>query len=377
MSKLKKQLDEWVSQQFINKDQAKAIFEFEEAKPSQSWVLYSFLTLGAVVISIGIISLIASNWKNIPDSMKIAGDFTFMGILGFSAFSCWNKGHEVAFEVLLLVFMLFILASIGLISQVYHTGGELYQALMLWSLITAGVAFVSQKFFVPYIWAGAFLGSLTFTLVESPLFLPIFYRSGAPILMWLPLLAALMAIGCRNIAGEVAQTKAFRSISLSCGIFGLILIEARLWTRAANELNLVSYIPGYILLALCLYGIMYSKEYREIQKRVLYGALVFYIIPFHFPLFGVKAEVAYAAFTILTLSTIAIFLASLGERKKFQYFITLVGLRFLILYFEALGSLAQTGFGLIISGLIIIGLVSLWNKYRRPFSIWAEGLVND
>jgi hypothetical protein len=56
-----------------------------------------------------------------------------------------------------------------------------------------------------------------------------------------------------------------------------------------------------------------------------------------------------------------------GARKQkglFNFWTFAAGLRFLILYFEALKGLAITGLGLIVSGFVIIGTALLWNKYR-------------
>ena len=52
----------------------------------------------------------------------------------------------------------------------------------------------------------------------------------------------------------------------------------------------------------------------------------------------------------------------------------LVGIRFLVVYFEAIGGLALSGLGLVISGGIILGGVALWNNNRQRFQKWIVGL---
>ena len=69
MSKLEKALKEWVLLGFIGQDQAKLIREHEFAKPEGSWILSGLLILGASIIGIGVISLVAANWNEIPDSL--------------------------------------------------------------------------------------------------------------------------------------------------------------------------------------------------------------------------------------------------------------------------------------------------------------------
>jgi hypothetical protein len=70
----------------------------------------------------------------------------------------------------------------------------------------------------------------------------------------------------------------------------------------------------------------------------------------------------------------AIYSASLKLHRLFQFFLVAVGIRFFVLYLQALGGLATTGFGLIITGLIIIAMVVAWNKFRRELNAWAERL---
>jgi hypothetical protein len=69
---------------------------------------------------------------------------------------------------------------------------------------------------------------------------------------------------------------------------------------------------------------------------------------------------------------LAVFLASQKERKLFQWILFFMAVRFLVLYFQALGGLATTGGGLILSGGLIIGLTIIWNKYKTQVAIWTE-----
>ena len=135
MSRLEKLLKDWVVNDLISKDQANNIKTHESSKTSHSFILYGFLILGAVVIGIGIISLIAANWVDLTDFFKLSADFILLVALAAGAYRAWEKQRPILFEVLLVSFMLHCLASIGLISQIYHIGGKLYQALLLWSFI--------------------------------------------------------------------------------------------------------------------------------------------------------------------------------------------------------------------------------------------------
>ena len=82
--KIEKKLNEWVSKSLITKEQQASIVNYEKEIASKSnKVLYAFLTFGVLLIGIGIISIIASNWENIPEIVKLCSGLLFMIILGF------------------------------------------------------------------------------------------------------------------------------------------------------------------------------------------------------------------------------------------------------------------------------------------------------
>ncbi|MBC87058.1 MAG: hypothetical protein CL677_07740 [Bdellovibrionaceae bacterium] len=375
MSRLDKMLSDWVANDLISDEQAKKITNHENYKPSHSWVLYGFLILGAATIGIGIISLIAANWNGIPDALKLFVDFALLIALASGSYFAWEKNKPIVFEVLLISFIILCLASIGLISQIYHTGGKLYQALLLWSIITAGVAAASKRSFVPFIWATGFLFGITFAALDSPAFQPIFQKHGSPVAMTIPLISALLAIICRRLGGEGGQTAALRSWTITGGLVALVIAELQLWRHRSIDLGIAAYLPGYVFAALTALGIGMSIDYKKAQKYLLLATLGLYLVPFHFPMFEIQHKISYAFCSVAILATMAVFLASLKHRKLFQIFLVALGIRFLVLYFQALGGLATTGFGLIISGTIIIAMVVVWNRYRKEITTWAEGLV--
>ncbi len=160
MSKLDTALEEWVQSKIISPEQAKQIRDHEAARPENSWVLSGVYALGAIVIGIGIISLIAANWSSIPNFVKIIGDFVLLIIVAGLTVRAAVREKPIQYEAWLLGFLILVLASIGLISQVYHTGGKLFQALLFWSAITFVPMFASRRILVPFLWTAAFVGSL-------------------------------------------------------------------------------------------------------------------------------------------------------------------------------------------------------------------------
>jgi uncharacterized membrane protein len=122
-----------------------------------------------------------------------------------------------------------------------------------------------------------------------------------------------------------------------------------------------------------------SREYRPLQKILLILCLALFLLQQHLPELKDLRQRDWenlwlsAGLTILVMSLMAIFMASLGAQRSFQTFLVIIGIRFFIFYLQALGGLAMTGLGLIVSGVLLISLGVAWNKYRRAISAWVEG----
>lgn len=95
MSKLEKGLKEWVTLGFINQEQANKIHNHELKKPEVSWVLLGLLILGAVIVGLGIISLIAANWYMMPDALKLGLNFLLLVVLAFLTLRSWENKKAI------------------------------------------------------------------------------------------------------------------------------------------------------------------------------------------------------------------------------------------------------------------------------------------
>ncbi len=197
--------------------------------------------------------------------------------------------------------------------------------------------------------------------------------------MAVPLLSGVLAMLSRKYLGEVGLTRAFTVWALIGIIMALFVVEGWFIGYAGcygqPESGFLTYFPNYILAVTAVLGIWSNSAYTHPQKILLMIFLAFYFLPFHLIYVIKDGEIIFALCTLIILGLLAIFLASLKRRKLFQLLIFLIGVRFLILYFQAFGGLAVTGFGLILSGGLIIGMVVYWNKYRLQMATWSEGLL--
>ena len=62
---LEKKLLEWKDNNLLSLEQTNSILEFERNNSKSKIGIFTIITLGCVVLGIGVIALIASNWEEI------------------------------------------------------------------------------------------------------------------------------------------------------------------------------------------------------------------------------------------------------------------------------------------------------------------------
>ncbi len=379
MRKLESSLQEWVAGGIISSEQADRIRSFEDAKPERSWVLSGLLLLGTFIVGVGVISIIAANWENIPDAMKLAGDFAILGGLAYLTAKFWSEEKWAVFDATLSAFMIAVVASIGLISQIFHTGGQLHQALFLWCGLTLAPSLFARHVFPPFMWIGTFLIAVGAGALNSQTMVAIFKESPHALGMVIPLFCGVLTIGARAFLGDGVHTRAFRWWMFLTGLGGVVVSEfADDFFRTTTK-HWLPYLPGFVFALILAVFLGVVREYNRIQRILLGTVIVSFVLHFQIAFLefdsSLVRSVVSATLTIITLTAMAVFMAGLQARRTFQWLLFMIGGRFLVLYFQAFGGLAQTGLGLIISGGIVIGVAMMWNKYRKSLATWAEGIA--
>lgn len=378
--RLEKKLLQWQSQGIIDARQTEQIiaYEAEQHQSKSHWVLYGFLILGTVTTGIGIISLIADNWENIPGSVKLMVDFVLLGLLALGLYRLKESQHSHGFEALLVAYQLLCLASIGLISQVYHIQGDLHQALLTWSVMCFAITLYARRYFAVFLWVSLFLGSLSWSVLGwQATWLNGDFRSAEE-----PSFILLFAVFSSLLLAYLAQffkhfrlMNSFRFWFVVIGICSLIFADIAHWT---NELSSrlfsvtdLFFMPIYLLwFVFVVY--MLLRPLPRFNRLILIIASVLYLLLFRPHWLGASLmesdliQELYAPVLIISVLLLyAIHAASTGQKSLFNLLTFLIGLRFLIVYFEVIGDLALTGIGLMVSGLAIILVAYGWYQYRH------------
>ena len=124
-----------------------------------------FAILGAILVGLGIILIIAHNWDDLSKSIKTF--FAFLPLL-LGQLSCGytllKKKNSKTWRESSSAFLFFAVgASISLVSQVYHIPGDLSSFLLTWMLICLPIVYVMQSSFTSLL----FIAGITYYACQA------------------------------------------------------------------------------------------------------------------------------------------------------------------------------------------------------------------
>ncbi|MEO0339750.1 MAG: DUF2157 domain-containing protein [Bacteroidota bacterium] len=146
---LKKDLAELLEQNIINEETATGIQAFYTQKQERlsNRLFTIFGILGAVLVGLGIILIVAHNWEELSRSVKTVLAFVPLAIGQFAAgYTLLKKPESQAWREGSGAFLfLAIGACIALISQIYQIPGSLADFLLSWMLLALHIIYVLRS----------------------------------------------------------------------------------------------------------------------------------------------------------------------------------------------------------------------------------------
>lgn len=161
MAKFIRELDELVANEIITPDVADKIRGYynrpESSSQGASRLVIAFGIIGALLVGMGIVLIIAHNWDNLSKNVKLAiglGPMLACHIaVGFlvikqSTSKAWTESVAV-----LLVFA--VSTAIAIVSQVYNISGDFPKFLMTWTILTLPIIYVLRSWMASLLyWIG-------------------------------------------------------------------------------------------------------------------------------------------------------------------------------------------------------------------------------
>ncbi len=365
-----RKIQAWQEAGLINADTAARIraWEAEHARPFGLWAL---IALGALAVGLGIVSVVAANWEDIPGQLRLGLHFALMA--GLSLFLWWRG--LAADDDLYSDVQLFILSALGLtffahLGQVYQTSSPLWQPLLAWLVVFSPLLLsYGRGWLVAAMWMAGVLGVTLNHADEhhqpwlldrfdvAPISHPILYwgliasppvivaamaavmrgRSARPRFWWLLEQFAVAAIlaGLSLFILSWAVGREWEYIDGSLVIHGLTLLTGAAVIFLARRTRSGQATAGFLAVGAALHLLQVLMPHSEAWIRSPWLNALFFM--------ALWSAVAYAALHA-------------RWRRIFQIAIGLLATRLIILSFELNENLLESGIGLIVSGLLTLGI---------------------
>lgn len=183
-----KDLPELVDAGIITEEIADKIREYYQNKGEspRNKLFVVFAILGALLVGLGIILIIAHNWDNLSKTTKTV--FAFLPLIigqGLSAFALFKKQDSIAWREGAAAFLFCAVgASISLVSQIYNIPGDVGSYLKTWMLLSLPLIYLMDSSITSLL----YLAGITYYACEEGYW---GYPISEPYLYWLLLLLAL------------------------------------------------------------------------------------------------------------------------------------------------------------------------------------------
>nr|WP_321451816.1 DUF2157 domain-containing protein [uncultured Carboxylicivirga sp.] len=134
-----KEIPELLQEGIITQETAERIQNYYKSKKGSptNKLFIVFGVLGAILVGLGIILIIAHNWDELPRLTKTI--FAFLPLIIGQLLSGWvilKKSDSIAWRESVSAFLFFAVgASISLVSQIYNIPGDLSSFLLTWMLL--------------------------------------------------------------------------------------------------------------------------------------------------------------------------------------------------------------------------------------------------
>ncbi len=123
-------------------------------------LLRAVLTLGAVLVGLGLILFIAANWQKIPSAVKIAGSLALSVVALHAGYHYrFRSSHPKLGAALLLIALFGIGGVVILIGQIYHVTADSYLLPLVWGALCVPVGLFLRFRVALYIASGLWLWS--------------------------------------------------------------------------------------------------------------------------------------------------------------------------------------------------------------------------
>jgi len=280
--------------------------------------------------------------------------------------------------VTLFAFAILFFGGIGLVAQIFNLHSAPWRGLFFWLVLSLPATLLARSFLINHVWmvmvqVTAFVWSLGYFESISRNHEGEVYRFS--VLASIPFLMTALGFFMHSLSR--GKLRHFQTAATIWGL-GTLLICGSLvgnfgWSRHVSHWD--SYLryltlPWSCLLVAAAAGFArptVSRSQRVVTTALLFALGTYVTIPLLGWLKGLPPTTieVMGAFGFLVVWSLAATAAAIASyRRLFDFASFVIATRFIVIYFQVFGSLTTTGFGLIVSGSLILAVVYLWYRFR-------------
>ena len=357
-----RKLSAWVAAGLIDEASAARIRDYESAH-SRPLALWSLIGIGALAIGLGLISIVAANWDDIPGLVRLSVHMLLMvALAAYMAIKQSTIANEYFYDA-----MIFILGALGLIflghlGQVYQTSSPLWQPLALWMILFSPVMLLMGRGWpVALMWVTGLIGTTLAHIDYSVDLIPrntlsVAYRA---LIISPPIIAVVMATYVRVQHQRPDFWRRVVQLSLSCIIGGTSIAtiagtSALVQYGSTNQSDVsVGLIQSLLLFVGA--GVICAMQRSAATMIAAHLLAISGVILVGVAFIG-QSDIAAAILFMLLWSGVAASALMAGVRWLFQVAIGFIALRLIVLSFELANDLLGSGIGLILVGIFTLGI---------------------
>jgi uncharacterized membrane protein len=364
----------------ITEDQRQAIVAHFELDRESNKLLAILSVIGAVLVSAGIILLIASNWDAIPRFVKLAGGLALLAGAHAGGWFVGRDGrHPHVAEALHLIGSVMFLANIALVGQIYHLSSRPPNAILLWLLGIAPLAWILRSKAQHILTLGVLALWLGLELNQRDSALH-FGGEARQFMFYVIVGAALSGLGMLLQRSRVPEfgpaTEGFGILMLLVASYPLAIGHFYSFTEVTRSALTVCVIATALAAVLLAGGAVTSRLIPDKQWRWTWAAAQAGVLGLAWVGLLMKSEGYnwYRTTGPHWIAAPALFLfcllqAQVGLLRRAPWLVNVamafIGLHVITAYFQLFGSMENTGMLFVMTGAVLIGLAIYLERKRR------------
>ncbi|WP_285712187.1 DUF2157 domain-containing protein [Erythrobacter oryzae] len=358
-----------------------AAYEAEHARPLLLWAVWG---IGALAIGLGVVSVVAANWEDIPGLVRLAVHLALiaalLGLLFMREAALAERSPWIV-EALVFVTAAMGLTFFGHLGQVYQTSSPIWQPLGLWLALFAPLLLLTGRSWPS---ALAVIGGAGWTAWEYATYMTGYGAARDPGAAWLIWLGAVVALPAAfALLGGWMRARSARpdfwrrmeqlalAYAVALGSLACALASGGAFEGSglfAGSTGILSCAVAIALTGIAHYAARPGTSGQMAATIITEAGLAIGMAV------GANDSTVPAALLFFVLwAGIAVAALHAHWRGVFQMAVGVIALRLIILSFELAGDLLMNGLGLILAGVMILGVA--WGAVRvsKRFAPRAEG----